>query len=101
MTNKELAIKYIEAVLEQVARERQVTQGLELVTDGSFIMCLIPPKYHTLMEDLVVSQLGSVNYEWIQWFLWESSSTRNFSIGSVEYSVEESEYKQFVDLVIE
>ena len=84
MIKKETLKKYIDGLNHQNECDNKFHDVLEFIHADNYNISLVSEKYSMAMEALVEEFIGTVAFDFLQWWLWET----NVGIGDNKFGVE-------------
>jgi len=84
MIKKETLKKYIDGIQHQNDCEDKLFEALKFTHSDNYNISLVSEKYSMAMEALVEEFIGTVAFDFLQWWLWET----NVGISDNKFGVE-------------
>lgn len=104
MNIKQIAVDYVNACKFQYDAERKVGKILHAINPDNTIISLVSSTYSNSYSDLVKTVLGEELFDWLEWWMWETSfgdDDFNFSIDHHQYNTEQLTIDEFVGIVMQ
>ena len=84
MIKKETLKKYIDGIQHQNDCEDKLFEALKFIHSDNYNISLVSEKYSMAMEALVEEFIGPIAFDFLQWWLWETTA----GIHGIELTVE-------------
>ena len=77
MIKKETLKKYIDGIQHQNDCEDKLFEALKFTHSDNYNISLVSEKYSMAMEALVEEFIGPIAFDFLQWWLWETTAGMN------------------------